>query len=217
MKKLLIFDLDGTLADTINSIRHAVNLAMAHFGYSERSYEEVRLAIGDGARVLIKRTLPFEERENDETVDTVLAYYEKMYDITHMEADRCYDKMAQTLAELHKRGYKIAVLSNKQDVYVRSIVAKIVERGIVSLAMGQREGYPRKPDATVPLIITESLGFSPEDTVFIGDSEVDVLTAKNAGMMSIGCSWGYRGRAVLEEYGADFIVDTPPQLLDILG
>ena len=216
MKKLLIFDLDGTLADTIYSIRHAVNLAMEHFGYPERSYEEVRLAIGDGARLLIKRSLPTEVSEDEELVSAVLAYFEKMYDVTYLEADKCYDGMSQTLARLRERGYEIAVLSNKQDTYVRMIVERIVEKGVVSLAMGQREGYPRKPDPTVPKSIADTLGYPYESTVFIGDSEVDVLTAKNAGMMSVGCSWGYRGRAVLEEYGADVIVDHPTQLLECL-
>lgn len=215
MIKLLIFDLDGTLSDTLPSIRHAINLAARKAGYPERTYDEVRAAIGDGVRMLIKKVLP-EDRASDEcAVDEHLARYEEMYNKTYMEADRMYDGMAETLRELSLRGYRIAVLSNKQDAYVKLIVEQIVEKGIVCLAMGQRKEYPRKPDPTVPLMIAEQLGALPSEVAFIGDSEVDIMTAKNAKMISVGCEWGYRGREVLESHGADYVISRPEELLRI--
>ncbi len=217
MKKLLIFDLDGTLADTIHSIQHAINLAAESLGYPERTYEEVREAIGDGARLLIKRVMPTEKSGDERAVDEFLARYEEMYDTTYMEADRCYDGMDETLDELHSRGYVIAVLSNKQDNYVKLIVEKIVRKGIVSLAVGQRKGYPTKPNPAVPLAIAEHFGVPAADAAFIGDSEVDIMTAKNAGMMSVGCDWGYRGREALTAHGADYVISHPKELLDIFG
>lgn len=217
MKKLLIFDLDGTLADTMPSILHAVNLTMKHFGYPEKTYDDVRRAIGNGAYKLIERVIPAEIAADKNAVLEALEYYERMYDETYIEADRCYDGMSQTLCELKRRGYTIAVLSNKQDEYVKPIVERITEKGTVSLAIGQRDGYPRKPDPTVPYIIVGELGYTTENSVFIGDSDVDVITAKNAGMMSVGCAWGYRERELLMENGADIIIDTPEELLNIFA
>ncbi len=217
MKKLLIFDLDGTLADTIPSIRRAINLTMKHYGYPEKTYEDIRHAIGNGAFKLIERIIPRELSADKDRVLETLAYYEKMYDTTYSEADRCYTGMTETLSELRKRGYTIAVLSNKQDAYVKPIVERITEKGTVSLAVGQRAGYPTKPDPTVPSLVASELGYSPDMTAFIGDSEVDIETAKNAGMMSVGCAWGYRGREALSACGADFIIDLPNELLDIFG
>ena len=215
MIKLLIFDLDGTLSDTLPSIRHAINLAAASAGYPERTYDEVRAAIGDGARLLMKRVMPPECACDERAVDEYLSLYEDMYDKTYMEADTLYDGMADALDGLYERGYAIAVLSNKQDNYVKLIVEQIVKEGIVSLAMGQQEGYPTKPDPSVPLMIAERFGVLPSEVAFIGDSEVDVMTAKNAGMMSVGCDWGYRGREVLECHGADHVISRPEELLEI--
>ncbi|MBQ8140192.1 MAG: HAD family hydrolase [Clostridia bacterium] len=217
MKKLLIFDLDGTLADTIESIRHAINLAAEKFGYPEKSYDEVRAAIGDGAMALMRRVMPQGDAENDSAVKKFLACYEAMYDVTYSEADKCYDGIPEALEALKERGYTIAVLSNKQDNYVKLITSEIIKDGIASLAAGQLEGYPTKPDPTVPLLIADKLGFSAENTVFIGDGETDVMTAKNAGMVSVGCAWGYRGKEVLAKYGADYIISKPSELLDILN
>ena len=205
LKKLLIFDLDGTLADTIESIRHAVNLALSKFGYPQKSYDEIRAAIGDGALLLMKRVLPDSVSRDDTFVRDFLRLYEDMYDTTYSEADRCYNGIVDTLKVLRSRGYTIAVLSNKQDKYVKQIAEKILPEGIVSIALGQCEGCPTKPDPTAALTISCQLGFRATDTAMIGDGETDIMTAKNAGMLSVGCAWGYRGRDTLKKHGADHI------------
>ena len=209
-KKLLIFDLDGTIADTIWSIRDAVNLALELHGYDERSYDEVRRAIGNGAYELIRKSLPVALSEDREEVLRVLADYDRLYGTTYSHIDGCYDGMMDTLESLKKKGYIITVLSNKQDAYVKKIVELLFSDGFISFAEGQREDRPRKPDPSVPLMIAQHFGFAPEDCAFIGDSEVDVMTGKNASMMAIGCSWGYRPREALED--ADVIVDHPCEL-----
>ena len=215
MKKLLIFDLDGTLSDTLPSITRAINLAALEFGYPRRTIEDVRRAIGNGARLLCKRLMPKDEAEQDEKVDAFFECYESKYDLTYAEADTCYDGMSETLAELHKRGYMIAVLSNKQDKYVKPIAAQLIPPNMLAYAAGQREGYPKKPDPTVPISIVESLGADISACAFIGDSDVDVYTGKNSGMATVACDWGYRPRAELEGCAPDYIISKPEELLDI--
>lgn len=215
MKKLLIFDLDGTLADTLSSIKHAINLAADEFGYPHRSYEEVRRAIGNGARMLVKRVMPESEATDENKLQSFFDRYEAMYDKTFMEADKCYDGMKETVIELHKRGYTIAVLSNKQDKYVVPLAKELLGDEILAFAAGQRKEYPKKPDPTVPLMIAEMLGARAENTAFIGDSDVDIITGKNAGMKTVGCDWGYRPRAELEGCAPDHLISSPEDLLEI--
>ena len=212
--KLLILDLDGTLADTIESIREGVNIAMRKHGYPERSYEEIRRAIGNGARELIRLSLP--EGLSKEVVDTVFRDYHEAYGETYTHCTECYDGIPESLLTLRERGYTLAVLSNKQDVYVKELVKILLPEGLVASAAGQTD-LPKKPDPTVPLMIADTLGFAPKETAFIGDSEVDVLTGKNAGMLTVGCSWGYRDREVLVESRADFVLDHPSELVEIFA
>ncbi len=211
-KKLLIFDLDGTIADTIYSIRDGVNMAMDKHGFPRRSYEETRVAIGNGARNLIRLSLPDEMRDDEALVDAVFADYDRFYGETYANIDGCYDGMGEAMRELRARGYRIAVLSNKQDAYVKRIIELLFPDGTVEYAAGQTE-LPRKPDPTVPLMIAERFGVLPSECAFIGDSDVDVMTAKNAGMYAVACSWGYRPREELE--GADTVIDRPCELLEI--
>lgn len=211
-KRLLIFDLDGTIADTIWSIREGVNLALEKYGFAKRGYEDIRRAIGNGAYELIRQSLPCEMRGDGELVMRVLADYDVLYADTCFHIDGCYAGMKEAITLLSERGYSLAVLSNKQDAYVRKIVAHLFPEGEIDLARGQTE-LPRKPDPTVPLMIAEQFDVTPDECAFIGDSEVDVLTAKNAGMLSVAVSWGYRPRELLTD--ADIIIDTPQELASI--
>ena len=144
----------------------------------------------------------------------ILKEYDMLYGDTYDHIDGCYEGMSETLHTLHGQGYTLAVLSNKQDLYVKRIVSLLFADGIVAYAQGQTD-LPIKPDPTAPLAIAKELGFLPEETAFIGDSDVDILTAKNAHMMSVGCSWGYRGRENLVAAGADCVIDTPSELLEL--
>ena len=206
--RLLILDLDGTLADTIGSIRDGVNLAMKKYGYPEKTYEDVRRAIGNGARDLIRRSMPEEAASDPALVERVFADYHAFYGTTYLHCDCCYEGIMESLAALKERGYTLAVLSNKQDVYVRGLVRSLFPEGMIAYAEGQSE-KPKKPDPTVPLEIAARLGFSPEETAFLGDSEVDVKTGMNAGMLAIGCAWGYRDPALLIETGAKILLEQP--------
>ncbi|MBE6549728.1 MAG: HAD family hydrolase [Ruminococcaceae bacterium] len=207
--KLLMFDLDGTIADTLPSIQEAVNLTLERFGKPTRSYDEICEAIGNGALVLIRKS--FSSDDPEELVNEGLKYYDNIYGQTYTHIDGCYEGMSEAMHTLKERGYTLAILSNKQDRYVKKISEILFSDGIISISMGQTD-LPKKPDPTVPLMIAKELGFDASETAFIGDSDVDILTGKNAGMLSVGCAWGYRGRAVLEETGADIVIDHPSEL-----
>ena len=214
--RLLIFDLDGTLADTMYGIMDGVNMAMDKFGTPRHTYEEVCSYVGTGSRDLIFRALPKEIAENEEILAEAVKYYDgKCYPVTYNNGTECYGGMIETLQALKARGYTVAVLSNKRDIFVVPMVAELIPEGIVSVAMGQKDELPKKPDPTVPRMIAEQLGFECCQTAFIGDSDTDIETGKNADMFTVGCAWGYRGRKVLQEAGADAIIDSPCELLDL--
>lgn len=210
----LIFDLDGTIADTINAIRDGLNDTLRKYNYPEKTYEEVRLAIGNGARSLVKRCMPKPDADNEEKAAAVFRSYDIAYSYTYLHTRECYDGIPEVVAALKERGYRLAVLSNKQDPFVKGLIRQLLPEGEMELVMGQTK-LPTKPDPTVPRLMSLQLCVPPAFCAMIGDSEVDIQTAKNAGMLAVGCSWGYRGRQALEAAGADVIVDTPEELLDL--
>jgi phosphoglycolate phosphatase len=214
MIRALLFDLDGTLADTIPAIREAVNSTLRHYGFGEKNYDEVRLSIGSGARNLIKSILPAGCAYDEAFVGEVLKFYNSEYEKTFLLSDRCYPGMREAVEELIKRGYKVAILSNKPDRFVRVMAEMLFPDGGISFAAGQG-GLPIKPDPASSLMVAGKLGVSADECAFIGDSDVDVLTAKNAGMCSVGCAWGYRGAQVLRKAGAEVIIEKPEELLEI--
>ena len=210
--KLLIFDLDGTLADTLITIRDSVNMALEKHQLPLRTYDEVMWAIGNGARELMRRSVPAELSTDQDFIDRIYEDYTEAYNKTFANIDGCYPFVSEVLHTLKERGYTLAVLSNKPDFYTKIIVEALFSDGIVSFAAGQTS-LPRKPDPTVPLMIAERFGVSPQECAFIGDSDVDVMTAKNSGMTAVACSWGYRPKEALQD--ADYIIDDARELLSI--
>ncbi|MBE6668285.1 MAG: HAD-IIIA family hydrolase [Ruminococcaceae bacterium] len=214
--RLLIFDLDGTLADTMYGILDGVNMAMEKFGAPAHTYDEVRSYVGNGSRDLIKRALPKYMAENAELLEKAIKFYDgSCYPVTYKNRTDCYDGIIDALKELKERGYTLAVLSNKRDIFVRPMVSEMIPEGIISMAMGQRDDLPKKPDPAMAIYIAEKLGFEACETAFVGDSETDILTGQNAKMLTVGCSWGYRGEKILKEAGADVIIDGPSQLTEL--
>ncbi len=210
--KVLIFDLDGTIADTIYGIRDGVNLAMDKYSLPRRNYEQIRKAIGNGSRELIRLSIPEDKRANGAFVDAVHSDYDRLYEKTYANIDGCYPHMSEALHTLHARGYALAVLSNKQDEYVKKIIDMLFPDGIIGFAAGQTH-LPKKPDPTVPHMIAKMFGAQPHECAFIGDSEVDVQTAKNSGMYSVACAWGYRPREALT--GAQRVIEGASELTEI--
>ena len=214
-KKLLIFDLDGTLSDTIGAIAEAVNLTLASFSYPQKSEEQVRRAVGNGARMIIKRLMPEECAENEEMVSETLCKYNEMYGTTYLHTTEMYDGVRDMILELAKKGFRIAVYSNKQDAYVKGLVSMYFPNGEVCVARGQTD-IPIKPDPMGVNIILDELGVSASESVFVGDSGVDLKTAQNSGMDFIGVAWGFCGRRMLSDLGAEIIVDHPSEILRLL-
>lgn len=212
MINTIIFDLDGTIADTIGAIRSGINLTMRRLGYPEKNYEEIRNAINYGARHLVRECMPPAMQNDEAKLDEAFAIYEECYTLTFRETDRPYDGIAETMSELARRGYTIAVFSNKQDFFVTELVKQLVPDGVCRLARGQRPSTPAKPDRGVSLALCRELGADPENCALVGDSHIDMRTAKNAGFLAVGVSWGYRPE-VLREEGADHIVNHPHELL----
>ena len=216
MIKAILFDLDGTIADTIDAIRHGINLAMCELGYPESSREDVLSHINFGARHLIRLSLPEQYQSDEARVDEALAVYNRTYSKTYMETDRPYDGIPEVVLTLAARGYAIGVLSNKQDAFVQNLVPALLPEGTYKAVRGQVPGAPAKPDPTVPLSLCRALGAEPHECVLVGDSDVDMATAKNAGFLAVGVSWGYRSRERLLEKGADAIAETPEDIVKIV-
>lgn len=212
--KALIFDLDGTLADTIPAIAEAINITMDELGYPHRSEVEIRGAIGHGPRYLVEECLPKDAKESDPTlIDRALKIYDEAYGKTYMHTDKLYEGLEDAILELSKY-YRIAVLSNKQDAYVKALVDQLLPEGICEIAMGTVEGVPPKPDPTLARRLTTLMDVNPHDCVMIGDSDVDILTAENAEFDIISVSWGYASKTKLLLHGAQDIINSPFELVD---
>ncbi len=214
--KLIIFDLDGTLADTLYEIRDAMNATLEYFGLPKVDYETVIKGINNGPRRLCCAMLPKELAENDAFVDRFCDKYTEFYGKYYYKTDKIYDGISGTVSSLATRGYKLAVLSNKQDTYVKHLVKKLFPNGEFCTAVGS-VGELKKPDPalTISLIKDIDPSLSPKNCAFVGDSDVDVKTAHNAGLLAVGAAWGYRGRQFLAENKADIIIDAPQELLNI--
>ena len=145
----------------------------------------------------------------------MLDVYQGMYDRTYTHTNMCYDGMVDAMAELAKT-HKLAILSNKQDRMVKGLAAQLLPAGVISIAQGQVEGVPVKPDPTVVWQICRALGVAPAECAFVGDSDVDMHTAINAGCLPVGVSWGYRSEDVLRKAGAQIIVHTPAELVGVI-
>ena len=208
-----IFDLDGTLLDTIEDLADAVNVALEAHGLPLRSVDETRASVGNGIAKLIEASVPADADEGLRT--QVLADFKAHYAAHCAEKTHPYPGVTEVLAALRERGVKCAVVSNKGDFAVQMLAEKYFG-GLLDMALGEREGIPRKPDPAPIRLIMEELGADPGSTVYIGDSEVDIVSADNAGLPHIICSWGFRERGFLIERGAKVMVDTADELLDAI-
>lgn len=212
--KALIFDLDGTIADTVPAITEAVNMTMDALGFPHRTEQEVKVFIGQGPRHLISESLPREAvREDPSIVDTALSIYNDMYSKTYMNTDKLYPGMEEAILELSKY-YRITVLSNKQDEYVKALVKQLLPEGICEIAVGTKNGVPAKPSPAAANQLIAELGVSSHECIFIGDSNIDIQTAENAESDILSVSWGYVSKTKLLLSGAQDIINSPEELVE---
>lgn len=206
--RALIFDLDGTLVESLPGIAASLNRALIQHGLPGQSHENVRGFIGDGAVKLVQRALATVSRID--LTDSVVKHFAADYAVSWPSGTSVYPGMHQLLANLESRRIRLAVLSNKPHAFTIEIVKKLFPATKFAVVLGNRENLPHKPDPTGALEIASELGLAPQHCTIIGDSTMDLDTAKNAGMKSIAVTWGYHDRERLSE--ADAIVDTIVQL-----
>ncbi len=215
MIKLIIFDLDGTLADTILDIKNGLNGMLGEYSFPLVSREQTLAAINNGATELVRRCLPEKYRADDNFVLQAKKVYEKYYSRCYNNLTSEYEGCSKALAELSSLGINLAVLSNKQDEFVKRIVDKLFCHVPFKCVMGQSEQFPTKPNPASAHHIMSLLGVRPEETVFVGDSNIDMDTAKNADVIPVGVSWGYRSSDILKKHGAREILTSPNMISSI--
>lgn len=216
--KAVIFDLDGTLADTIHDIAAAANASMAARQHPVHSLEEYRRMVGHGLRNLCWQALP-EEARNETELDICHRITMQYYRAHPVDGTRLYPGMKEVLTQLHEEGLHLAVLSNKADELTRVIVERLGVAPLFTVVSGLRDGFPRKPDPAGARWVIDRLQehtgerILPAQVLYVGDSGVDMQTAANCGFVSLGVTWGFRSREELVENGAGQIADSAADIL----
>ena len=214
MTELCIFDLDGTLLDTVESIRYNLNTVLSRYGIEGITKEETKVFVGNGARKLVYRSLVSRgidtgSEEGEMLCDRITKKYNALYDSDPFYLTEPYCGIKDAIKELYLRGIKLAVLSNKPDPTVKQLIAKHFG-GVFDIVLGATDKMKLKPDPESALYICESLGVSPENTAYFGDTGTDMRTAKNYGAgKTVGVLWGFRGKDELLENGADTVICDP--------
>ncbi len=207
-----IFDLDGTLIDSLGDVANFANAVLSAFGFEERAKEEYRYFAGQGAYSLMASS---SGSKDDVLIGEMVGEFERIY-AGSRNISRAYDGIVEMLDEVYSRGVKMAVLSNKPEYLTRLCVGKNFDLSMFGAVFGQKDGRSIKPDPQGALEIADIFGLAPQEIVIIGDTKNDILAAKNGSFGSIGVSWGFRSREELLQSGADVVVDYPRQLLDII-
>lgn len=209
----VIFDLDGTLLYTLEDLTDSTNRTLKHFGYPERSIDEVRSFVGNGVPLLIERAIP--SGIKNPYYSECLEFFKQDYSQNMYNKTKPYDEIIEVLIELKKNSYKLAVVSNKFDSAVKEL-CKNYFNDLIDIAVGQKEGIAKKPSPDVVYEVLNRLNVKEDECVFIGDSEVDIQTANNANIASISVTWGYKTPEFLYNNGAEVLVYTPKELLELL-
>lgn len=208
----VIFDLDGTLIDSLEDLADSANKALTKYGFNVHPYESYKLFIGNGIRQLIKNSAPKNTEEN--IVDDILKDFRIIYNANYVKKTCPYNNVISLLENLKTLDIKMAICSNKADKLTKEIVQKVIGEGYFDVVYGEREGIPRKPDPASLLEAAGYMGVKPENTIYLGDSGGDMISAKNAGMFAAGALWGFRDRDELLKGGAQIILSDP---MDLFG
>ena len=217
MYKCCVFDLDGTVADTLDTIAYYGNYALQHFGLPEIDKERYKYLVGNGYKILVRNMLREIGRdENDPIFHELAGFYHDAYDKGSMYLTKAYDGMPELLNSLKEKGLKLAVLSNKPHGAVITVADELYG-GIFDICYGSREDVPLKPDPALLFEILEKFNIKPQECVYVGDTSTDMLTGKKAGAFTVGVLWGFRDREFLAENGAKLFVANPLDIVDMIN
>lgn len=210
-KRLIIFDLDGTLLNTIYDLAYATNHALHQAGFPTHDVEKYKFFVGNGIVKLFERALPENER-NEENIHLIRGYFLPYYEQHSSVFTEPYEGIPELLTDLQSRDLKMAVASNKYHRATEELISKFFPEINFVAVFGQREGIPVKPSPAIVFEILQKARISTREALYVGDSGVDMQTAFNAGITSVGVTWGFRPREELEKYGAKYIIDSPAEL-----
>jgi len=214
--RAVIFDLDGTLADTLEDIGDNMNRVLAGMGFPAQGYDAYRFYVGNGLKNLAFQCLP----ENARTEDIVATCYDRMmeeYSMNYINKTRLYDGIPELLDALSLQQVKMAVLSNKADPLTQKICTVLLKNWNFEIVMGANDRFPRKPDPASALFVSGRMGVLPANVCYLGDSDVDMKTAITAGFYPVGAAWGLRPKEELVENGAKHVIDHPTELTGLLS
>ncbi len=216
MIKAVIFDLDGTVTDTLSTIAYFGNEALRANGLSEIPEQEYKYFAGNGKKVLIERMLEYSDSKSEENFKNTEKIYDDLYESDPIGKTTVFDGIIPLAEKLHEMGIKTAVDSNKPHDVALMVIDKLFPKGSFNNIYGQIDGIPHKPDPTLAIKLSEEFGAKPEECLFVGDTSVDMQTAKAAGMNAVGVLWGFREEEELKSSGADYIIENPIEILDII-
>jgi phosphoglycolate phosphatase len=213
--KAVLFDLDGTLLDTLDDLADSANRVLAGMNMPQHPLDSYRYFVGDGMMTLLKRIVP-EDKRDKESLARITQAFRQDYGNNWAVKSKPYDGIGQMLAGLKQRGLRLAILSNKAHDFTRLCVQQLLGEFSFNPVLGQREEVAKKPDPAGALEVAELLGIPPKDFLYLGDTSIDMHTAKSAGMCAVGALWGFRTREELLKSGADHVLENPVDLLDLI-
>lgn len=213
----IIFDLDGTLLNTLNDLADSVNTVLENEGYPTHPVEAYKIFVGNGLPNLLRQALPEKQANNKNIIDDAVAKVKAEYATRWDKKTRPYNGVDEMLNELKNKNVKMAILSNKPHDFMLQVVDKYFDSEMFYEIFGLRDDVPAKPDPAGALEIAEKMNLSPKDIAFLGDSNTDMKTATSAGMTPIGALWGFRTKDELEQYGAKYLISEPKEILGILS
>lgn len=215
MIKGIIFDLDGTTANTLQDIKDSLNKTLVEYGFKEKNSEEVRLNLGKGSLKLISDSLP--ENTDEKLISEILNSYLENYSKNYLVKTTAYQGINDLLKTLQNKNILLAINSNKPDHLTKAIIKQLYPEISFIEILGNVDDIPRKPDPAGAEMIIEKMGLDKNEVLYIGDSETDIQTAHNANLKVIGCLWGFRDLQTLQENNATYIVSKPEEILKYLG
>jgi phosphoglycolate phosphatase len=213
--KAVIFDLDGTLLDTLEDIADAANHVLLQRGFPTHDMDAYRHFVGDGVNILFARVLP-EEKQNEELVAQCVAAFREAYGHHWNVKTKPYDRVPEMLDGLVARGFKMAVLSNKPDDFAKKCVSELLSKWQFKVVYGAQDGIPRKPNPGMALRIAKLVVVEPDHILYLGDTAIDMETAVAAGMFPVGALWGFRTAEELRNSGAEKVISLPQDLLHLV-